>query len=280
VRFGCGLSTAKAGTRRSARPSIWFDALVNFEPAVGERQQGLRVQLGDGATTTVHASRFKRARVAPRVIALRPPRPLFGFCREEGIEDAIVGGFFIRSEGTPLGALRVGGQRMHSQAFDPPWTIARSCVGIVDGELEIGPHPGPGKEPPGDLLQAGPMLVDKSANLVKGVADPEGFASGASQFDSDITVGRYPRAALGLTNRELIAVVCDGRGSDDAGLTLTELADVMIGLGAKRAINLDGGGSASLIAGGVLVNVPREEHGLEIPSGRPVSTAIAFIPRV
>lgn len=252
---------------------------VDFEPAAGERQQGYRVQLGGEPATTIHVSRFKRARTSTRILALRPPRPLFELCREQGIEDAIVGGFFIRAEGTPLGALWVDGAPLHSQPFDPPWTVKRSCVEITDGELAIGPPPALGKRPAGDLIQAGPMLVDRGRNLIEGVADPEGFASGARQFDSDITAGRYPRAALGLNGRELIAVVCDGRGPDDAGLTLSELADAMIELGAKRAINLDGGGSATLIAGGELANVPREEHGLEIPGGRPVSTAIVFSPR-
>ena len=42
----------------------------------------------------------------------------------------------------------------------------------------------------------------------------------------------------------------------------------MSDLGAVDAINLDGGGSASLVVGGKLVNTPREEHGIVIP-GRP-----------
>ena len=41
----------------------------------------------------------------------------------------------------------------------------------------------------------------------------------------------------------------------------------MIDLGADEAINLDGGGSASLVLGGGLRNRPREEHGIE-PGGR------------
>ena len=112
------------------------------------------------------------------------------------------------------------------------------------------------------------MLVRGGASLIEPGVDSEGFSAGAGQFDSDITVGRYPRAALGLNSDELIAVVCDGRTEGEAGLDLAELAQAMIGLGADDAINLDGGGSASLVAGGELVNVPHEEHGIEIP-GRP-----------
>ncbi len=42
--------------------------------------------------------------------------------------------------------------------------------------------------------------------------DAEGFSAASHQFDSDITVGRHPRAAIGVTRRgELLAVACDGR---------------------------------------------------------------------
>ena len=61
---------------------------------------------------------------------------------------------------------------------------------------------------------------------------------------------------------------------------MSELAEAMIGLGAAEAINLDGGGSASLVVGGSLVNTPREEHGIELPGGRAVATALHFAPRL
>ena len=120
------------------------------------------------------------------------------------------------------------------------------------------------------------MLVRGGSNLIEGAADPEGFSAGASQFDSDITVGRHPRAALGVNATELIAVVCDGRTLTESGLSLAELARTMIELDAVDAINLDGGGSATLVVGGQLVNVPHEEQGLAIPGGRSISTAISF----
>ena len=95
--------------------------------------------------------------------------------------------------------------------------------------------------------------------------DAEGFSAGAHQFDSDITDGRYPRAALGADRGgRLLAVVCDGRADDDAGLTMGELAEAMVALGATHALNLDGGGSTSLVCGGALRNRPREAHGIEL----------------
>jgi exopolysaccharide biosynthesis protein len=107
--------------------------------------------------------------------------------------------------------------------------------------------------------------------------DAEGFSAGSHQFDSDITAGRYPRAAIGLTRRhELLAVACDGRADDEAGLTMPELAEAMAALGAVQAMNLDGGGSTSLVCGGRLRNVPREAHGVGRRGGRAVATAVVF----
>ena len=78
--------------------------------------------------------------------------------------------------------------------------------------------------------------------MVQDGVDPEGFSAGSAQFDSDITDGRHPRAALGVADGIALSVTCDGRSAADAGLTLGELAELMAALGAQQAINLDGGG--------------------------------------
>jgi exopolysaccharide biosynthesis protein len=136
-----------------------------------------------------------------------------------------------------------------------------------------------GAAPAGDLLQAGPLLVAGGRSRVADDEDGEGFSAAAHQFDSDITRGRYPRAALALAGDRLLAVTCDGRTSRDAGMTLAELADALIARGATEAINLDGGGSASLVYDGRLRNRPREEHGLDLLDGRPIVTALLVEPR-
>ena len=123
------------------------------------------------------------------------------------------------------------------------------------------------------------MLVREGQVSVRPGVDSEGFSAGARQFDSDISEGRYPRAALGLAGRDLVAVVCDGRADDEAGMTMTELAETMAALGCADAMNLDGGGSASLVVDGKLVNTPREEHGLELRGGRKIATALRISPR-
>jgi Phosphodiester glycosidase len=239
-----------------------------------------RLRLGDGAETTVHVARFDRGAFDLRVVVLDPCSTVQQWCRRSGAEHAIVGGFYMRPGGPALGDLWVAGRALPTEPFDAPWHGERACVHVSDGTVRLAPRRGLGEDAHGDLLHAGPMLVGAGCSLVADGADREGFSAGARQFDSDITAGRYPRAALGLSDGQLIAVACDGRADDEGGLTMAELAEAMIGLGAVEAINLDGGGSASLVVGGSLVNTPREEHGIELIGGRAVATALHFAPRL
>jgi phosphodiester glycosidase len=252
-----------------------------IRPAVAAPQlpphvERLRLDLADGAQTTVHVARYELARTAVRVVRLRRAEPLEAWCARRGIEEAMVGGFFLRPDGLPLGELRTRGLVRASTPFEAPWGALRSCVHVHRGRVLLAPRPELPAAPRGDLLQAGPLLVRGGVPVIEGGADAEGFSAGSSQFDSDITVGRYPRAALGVRHGTLIAVACDGRADDEAGLTMRELAETLAALGADSAINLDGGGSTSLVCGGELRNVPREEHGVVLPGGRPVSTVLTF----
>jgi exopolysaccharide biosynthesis protein len=239
-----------------------------------------RLRLADGAATTVHVARFPKAEFGLRVVPLRPCSTVLRWCERSGADHAIVGGFYMRPGGPALGDLWVEGKALASEPFDAPWHRQRACVHVADGAVRLAPRHELGATPRGDLLHAGPMLVAGGRPLVEEGVDAEGFSAGSRQFDSDITAGRYPRAALGLCAGQLIAAVCDGRADDEAGLTMAELAAAMIGLGAEEAINLDGGGSASLVLGGSLVNTPREEHGIELVGGRAVATALHFAPRL
>lgn len=210
------------------------------------------------------------------MVALERPEPLARWCRERGVRHAIVGGFFLRPDYLPLGELRIAGVRRPSIPFAEPWGTVRPCVHLEGGTARIAPRHQLPAEPAGDLLQAGPLLVRTGKRVIASGEDREGFAAAAHQFDSDITDGRYPRAALGIAQGRLLAVACDGRTHRDAGMTLAELADALVSLGATDAINLDGGGSASLVHGGRLRNRPREEHGVDLLEGRRVVTAVVF----
>jgi hypothetical protein len=232
--------------------------------------------LPDGARTTVHVAAYPSELTTVRVEVMTPPVPLAAWCARSGALDAIVGGFFIREAGEPLGEVWSAGARVPSVPFDDPWAATRSCVAIEPDGIKLAPRDELPDVPAGDLLQAGPLLVAGHRPVIHDGIDAEGFSANQRQFDSDITVGRYPRAALGVLPGWILAVACDGRASTDCGLTMREFAELMAGLGAARAINLDGGGSTSLVYGGELRNTPREEHGIELLVGRPISTALVF----
>jgi hypothetical protein len=238
----------------------------------------MRVRLADGAATTLHVASYPREAYSLRVVVLDRPEPLARWCKGQGVRHAVVGGFFARPQYAPLGALRIDGEDQPSIPFDAPWGELRACVQITDGAIRMARR-SELRDSPGDLLQAGPLLVSDGRRVVDDGADDEGFSAGAHQFDSDITAGRYPRAALALAGERVLAVACDGRTLSDAGMTLGELANALVGLGASQALNLDGGGSASLVHNGRLRNRPREEHGVDLLGGRPIVTAIQFAPR-
>jgi hypothetical protein len=71
---------------------------------------------------------------------------------------------------------------------------------------------------------------------------------------------RAPRTLAGWTPEgTLLLVTVDGRqGGYSVGMNMDEAADLMIGLGAVEAINLDGGGSTAFVVGGAVVNRPSD----------------------
>jgi hypothetical protein len=237
-----------------------------------------RIRLRDGRETTVYLVRHPLATTSVRVEWFPEPRRLDHWCAAHGHSEAIVAGFFLRNPYRPLGEVRVDGAAIEHEPIAPPWGAKRGCV-HSDGGVRIARRDELADDPPGDLLQAGPLLVSGGRSLI-GEEDREGFSAGSAQFDSDITVGRHPRCALGLSATELLAVCCDGRRSGvDGGLDLGELARLLISFGAEEAINLDGGGSATLVHRKHLLNRPYSNQDQPAPESRPVVTALVFTAR-
>ncbi|HET6946531.1 MAG TPA: phosphodiester glycosidase family protein [bacterium] len=97
-------------------------------------------------------------------------------------------------------------------------------------------------------LGGGPRLVKEGEPFVPFVWE---------WFSSRIFASRAPRTAVGITPQgKLIFVTVDGRSKRNTGMTLGELARLMVSLGAREAMNLDGGGSATMVVGGRTVNEP------------------------
>ena len=99
-----------------------------------------------------------------------------------------------------------------------------------------------------DLLGGNPMLV------AQGVVQTATVARAGDFYE------RHPRTAVGVTGAgQLLLVVVDGRQPGySGGMTLVELAELMRSLGAHTAMNLDGGGSATMFANGIVLNRPSD----------------------
>lgn len=96
------------------------------------------------------------------------------------------------------------------------------------------------QDPPADAAEvvAGSDVIVRNGKNVAPPGLKPGFARGP-----------HPRTAVGIADegKTLLLIVVDGRKKGVAtGMSLSELADVMLKHGAKQAVNLDGGGSSVL----------------------------------
>lgn len=104
-----------------------------------------------------------------------------------------------------------------------------------------------------NTLSFGPAVVT-GGEIVDGIDDVE--------IDTNVgnhsIQGEQPRTAIGVVDENhLVIVVVDGRDEGySRGVTLTELAQIMVDNGATTAYNLDGGGSSTLYFDGEVVNQP------------------------
>jgi len=70
---------------------------------------------------------------------------------------------------------------------------------------------------------------------------------------------RHPRTALGFNDEKIFLVTVDGRQPGySAGMNLPEIAEFLLELGAREALNLDGGGSTTMWVSGKIRNRPSD----------------------
>lgn len=185
--------------------------------------------------------------------------PTDQWAREQGVELAINANYFARLGGKKIndegdGLAKdaadiigvsvsdgrvVSEPRQHEGACDPALIITKQHTARVERLCSVG----------ADVLEAvagvgasatdpkrGSLLVENGKNLGE-----------TARVDPNL---RHPRTAAGVSadGRTLVLVVIDGRQKDfSVGMTLPELADVLIENGAANAVNLDGGGSSALV---------------------------------
>lgn len=119
------------------------------------------------------------------------------------------------------------------------------------------------------LVGGWPRIIDAGRNVALAADSVEGTVPRFSR-------ARHPRSALGISrdSTTLYLVAVDGRQKSSVGMTLEELADAMLALGAYEAMNLDGGGSTALVIRDSIANAPSDTSG-----ERPVGNVVAITRR-
>jgi exopolysaccharide biosynthesis protein len=169
------------------------------------------------------------------------------FARVRGAIVAINGDYFDPAL-NPVG-LAMGAGEVWARADER--VRREEVVGVGHGRARIFPRAEPLREPKRWMTGAvagWPMLVEDCA--------PIESLPGSAHF----SLAPHPRTAVGLSKdrRRLLLVVADGRREGVPGLTLPELAALLVEVGACTALNLDGGGSSALWLRDRIVNRPSD----------------------
>ena len=146
-------------------------------------------------------------------------------------------------------------------------TLARKCPQVsVGSELLISTMTSPNLRGVKAAISGGPVLVreGKAQRLARSASDSYAFSS---------MLERHPRSAIGWSQDFFFLVTVDGRQTGAAGMTLPELSAYLVKIGCTEAMNLDGGGSATLWYSGKVRNHPCD--GFE----RPVANALVVVER-
>ena len=111
------------------------------------------------------------------------------------------------------------------------------------------------------------------------VADGQSIAEQADQVEGTFprfSANRHPRAGVGFSrdSATLYLVTVDGRQKASAGMSLVEFAALMRSVGVFQGLNLDGGGSTTMVIRGQIVNQPSDSTG-----ERTVGNALIIVKR-
>ncbi|MDD1477427.1 phosphodiester glycosidase family protein [Arthrobacter sp. H16F315] len=125
------------------------------------------------------------------------------------------------------------------------------------------------------VVNGGPMLVSGGVENITARRDGMVHADDNNSFYYGWVHKRNPRTIAGVDAQgRTLLVTADGRQTTSLGLSIKEAADVARSLGMVDAINLDGGGSTTMVVAGQVVNSPSDAAGQ-----RPVGDALLVLPR-
>lgn len=233
--------TLRTRPYRQLFQAVHTGSVLEVDPAV----PGVRVgALGGGGCQTPGA----RARAAGAVAALNA-------------------GFFASPGCRSVSLLKVEGQLLATNA------VTRTAFGVdAQGRVHL------------ERIEAGrdwPQMREAVGGVPRVVRGGQPVNEAPLEGNGgSFATARHPRSAVGITGGgKLLLCAVDGRTPAGAGMSLAELGQWLVWLGAQDALNLDGGGSTCLWVAGEpwegVVNHPSDNGKPDHAGVRPCDSVVA-----
>ncbi|MBI9073452.1 MAG: phosphodiester glycosidase family protein [Melioribacteraceae bacterium] len=127
-----------------------------------------------------------------------------------------------------------------------------------------------------NITKSVPKLKEMMGGYPRIIVDGKNYVNKGYQEEGGPphTYERHPRTAVGFSrdSTKMYFITVDGRSSNSIGMTLHELADFMIGAGIYHGLNLDGGGSTTMLVRENVVNTPSDGGQRAVGNGMIVIT--------
>lgn len=218
------------------------------------------------ADATIPINGVNRPRGTDELILYQPAFDAGTRTNPFGAEAAVVGGVVVSiADGQGNLAIPRDGVVLSGHGRARQWIVQRLAVGtVVTVEARL-------------VSSSGDARWDRVISAIGG--GPRllagGQVAGSEGFPRSFTDHRHPRTALGMFPDGRVALfVVDGRNPyHSVGMTLLELAMELRRRGVVDALNLDGGGSTTMVVHGRVINLPSDETG-----ERPVGSVLLVLP--
>jgi hypothetical protein len=252
----------------SGGPTFWIDA--NDEPHLATISPSFQVTWPSGAVTPLGVNTGRRYRDAVLYT------PSWGFStraaggRELVLESTdgsqllpLPPGRFMKARVREV--RETGNTRLttNTAVLSLGTTLASSVPRLAPGtEITLSTATFPSLKGVKAAISGGPILVKDGKGLRSFSTDDDSYETGTMDE-------RHPRSAIGWNKDYFFLVEVDGRRRGwSIGVTLKELSSYLVRLGCTDAMNLDGGGSASLWYKGRIQSRPCDGY------ERPVANSI------
>ena len=245
------------------RSCFWVDKLGN--PHITNVQSNFRVTLPDGRTA---AFGLNEARANDAVVLYTAANG--ASTRTSGGVELLLSRVDEKSAWLPLRIGQTYQARVRQVREDGDAPVANDLMVLSVGPKIASQVSGVKS---GDIVTLSTATVPDMSGSTAAIGGGPALVRGRRALEFHGLQPRHPRTAIGWNKDFFFLVEVDGRQRESVGMNFPEFADYLVKIGCDEALNLDGGGSATLWAYGAVMNNPSEGH------ERPAANALVVVRR-